>query len=377
MKPQAFTYILLLFSLSGICQNSTITLQDLAVPSSPVFILLDAAPSMIQTPSTPKAFVLGIAQSFQQSNGAFPQEYSAEFAPYWMINPGGKSIYKLAGIRQNAEAGNIHPQKVFSGLQFTTLSTGFFNKDLIADELDFQTKIFSLGVRTNILKIQRGNYADSMQLLLKQWHRLAQSEMDENIDLFTEISRHPERTDELQQQFVPTKTAETTQKISDLINQKPLLSWDFSAAYASFGIGDTTWMTGRIGIWSSLSSYIALNQLGNTKGVSHLSLHASLRYLDDHYSRAEDGSLARQQSLDAGGKILFETDKFSLGFESVRRFKGETQSAQFRTVGLISYQIGQTMFLNASFGKNFDLPNKLIAIFGINWGFGSEKVNLQ
>ncbi|MBK7028953.1 MAG: hypothetical protein IPH45_06990 [Bacteroidales bacterium] len=136
-------------------------------------------------------------------------------------------------------------------------------------------------------------------------------------------------------------------------------------------------MTGRIGVWSSLSSYIALNQLGNAKGVSHLSLHASLRYLDDHYSRTENGSLARQQSLDAGGKILFETDKFSLGFESVRRFKGETQSAQFRTVGLISYQIGQTMFLNASFGKNFDLPNKLIAIFGINWGFGSEKVNLQ
>jgi hypothetical protein len=377
MKPKVFTLLIILVTFSGFSQNSIITLQDLAVPASPAFILLDAAPSMIQTPSTPKAFVLGIAQSFQQSNGAFPQEYSAEFAPYWMINPGGKSIYKLAGIRQSAIEGTTQQQKVFSGLQFTTLSAGFFNKDLIPDDIDFQTKIFSLGIRSNLLKIHKGNYADSMQLLLQQWHRLAQSEMDENIELFTEISRHPERTDELQQQFVPTKTALTTRRINDLINQKPIFSWDISAAYASFGIGDSTWVTGRIGVWSSISSYFILNQGKEGKDVNHLSLHASLRYLDDHYTRAEDGSLIQQQFLDAGGKVLFEADQFSFGFETVRRFKGESESAQFRTVGLFSYRIGPTMYMNASFGKNFDLPNKLIALFGINWGFGSEKVNLQ
>lgn len=376
MKSQALISLFLLMSSSVLSQNSTITLQDLAVPASPAFILLDASPSVIQTPGTPKAFVLGIAQSFQQSNGSFPQEYSAEFTPYWMIRPDNKSIYKFTGISKVNSPGKTNRLNVYSGIQFTTLSTGFFNKDLIPDDNDVLTKIVSVGIHTNLLKIQGNYYADSMNKLLDKWHILAQSEMDENLELFTEISRHPERAEELQSQFVPTLTAATVNEINALVNQKPLFSWDISAAYASFGVGDSSWVTGRIAIWSSFSSYLTLNQPAKGKNASHLSIHASLRYLDDHYTRIEDGSLARDQFFDAGGKVLFDTDKFSIGFETVKRYKGDSSSANFRTVGLFSYQIGSTMYINAAFGKNFELPNKLIALFGINWGFGSEKVNL-
>lgn len=376
MKSQALISLFLLMSSSVLSQNSTITLQDLAVPASPAFILLDASPSVIQTPGTPKAFVLGIAQSFQQSNGSFPQEYSAEFTPYWMVRPDNKSIYKFTGISKVNSPGKTNRLNVYSGIQFTTLSTGFFNKDLIPDDNDVLTKIVSVGIHTNLLKIQGNYYADSMNKLLDKWHILAQSEMDENLELFTEISRHPERAEELQSQFVPTLTAATVNEINALVNQKPLFSWDISAAYASFGVGDSSWVTGRIAIWSSFSSYLTLNQPAKGKNASHLSIHASLRYLDDHYIRIEDGSLARDQFFDAGGKVLFDTDKFSIGFETVKRYKGDSSSANFRTVGLFSYQIGSTMYINAAFGKNFELPNKLIALFGINWGFGSEKVNL-
>ena len=182
--------------LISAAQKSTISVKDLSVPASAAFTILDATPSLIQTPGTPKSFILGVAQSFQQNNGAFPQEYSAEFTPFWWINPGSQSIYSVAGIRQKVEGDTSvasWSQDYFSGMKFTGLSLGFFNKDMIPDGIESSAKIFSAGFRSNILKVNRKDYAGSVELLVKEWHKVAQAEMDNNMELLTEISRHPEK----------------------------------------------------------------------------------------------------------------------------------------------------------------------------------------
>ena len=47
-----------------------------------------------------------------------------------------------------------------------------------------------------------------------------------------------------------------------------------------------------------------------------------------------------------------------------------------RSVGLINYRLSDNLYINGAFGKNFSAPDKLIALFGIKWGLGSETVNL-
>jgi hypothetical protein len=47
-----------------------------------------------------------------------------------------------------------------------------------------------------------------------------------------------------------------------------------------------------------------------------------------------------------------------------------------RTVGLIKYKLTDNLYINGGVGQDFDLPNKLISFFGINWGPGSETVAL-
>ena len=75
--------------------DKQVRIKDLAAPTSPAFILTDVAPSAVQTPTTPKAFVLGLVKSFDESSGGFPQNYSAEFSPYWLIAPENRSVYEV------------------------------------------------------------------------------------------------------------------------------------------------------------------------------------------------------------------------------------------------------------------------------------------
>lgn len=370
-----------IFLLSGIslilqAQNNTLKLQDLAVPSSPASILVDAAPSVIQTPSTPKSFVLGITESFHQSNGSFPQEYSAEFAPYWWIRPDSKSIFDLAGIKASQNPMALPKENPFSGLKFTTASIGLFSKDMIPDSLDEMQKIISLGLRTTLFKIHRKAYAGEIQQKVSEWHSAAQQEMDNNMELFTEISKHPDKAQQLKNNFIPSGTGEILSSINALLSQKPLFTMDLAGAIAAYGVGDTTWKTGKYGIWTTMSSYLPLKPENSKLQLNYLSLNLSVRYLSDFYHHTNGGPLGQADAMDIGGKIALEADKFTFGFESVCRMLGNSDDLQYRTVGLFNVKVKDNLYINGAFGKNFDLPNKLIALFGINWGFGKESVKL-
>src|ERR1700759_712592 len=79
--------------------NSTsAAITDLAVPASPAFSIVDITPTLVSNPATPKAFALGVVQSVTQSSSAFPNNYSAQFAPVWWINPKGVNVYSYLGL---------------------------------------------------------------------------------------------------------------------------------------------------------------------------------------------------------------------------------------------------------------------------------------
>lgn len=372
-----FLVIMSFYTYSQSVDNE-VKLSDLAVPTSPAFIITDISPSTFQTPTTPKSFILGLVQSYEESSDGFPQNYSAEFAPYWWLNPAKRNVYSFLGIekpRPNS-ADSVAKANPFSGLKFTTVSLAFLKKDLIADTVDNAQKMFSLGVRTTILKFHNKKYAAAINAKVKEWHNLTQLEMAVVQEKLTRASA-AERAELLHEfaNFKPKTTTAKLKEISELIAQKPLFSWDIAGAFATYGVGDSTWRAGRTGVWTTLSTYLPL---GKEKEIQkkYFNLNLVVRYLRDNYHGNEEGMLSRANNLDVGGKIALEFDKLSIGYEALFRYVDGKGSAQNRNVGIINYRIADNIYLNGAYGENFDLPGKLVALFGVTWGIGTETVKL-
>jgi hypothetical protein len=91
----------------------------------------------------------------------------------------------------------------------------------------------------------------------------------------------------------------------------------------------------------------------------------------------EGTNIIKSNSVDLGGKIGLEFSRFSIGYEFVERdYLKNAVSSGRRSVGLISYRLDNSLYLNGTFGKDFGPIKKIVSLFGINWGFGDEKINL-
>ncbi len=164
--------------------------------------------------------------------------------------------------------------------------------------------------------------------------------------------------------------------VKDLLNIKPIFSWDIASAYAIYGIGDSNWQTGRIGIWSTITSNIPIQFDKNKSSTNYLNLNLCVRYLHDAYGKNNSGSISTINYLDLGGKMVFQFEKLNFGVESLYRFNNKLIGNQNRTVGLLEYKIADNIYITGAFGENFNSPNKLISVLGLNWGLGSESVKL-
>lgn len=356
--------------------NTRVNLKDLEVPSSPSFVITETAPSLMQTPTIPKEFVLGVAQAFQDGNG-FPQNYSMEFAPYWWLKTKDRNVYTLVGLQRNA-AGEVVKEDPFAGLKFTSFSVAFLTKDLIPDTSAMQQKMVSLGVRTTLVKLHLKSYAGRLKEKIAAWHAAAQKELE----IFqADIARaEGQKKLELIKQlanFKPSTTSNLVQEINDIILQKPVFLWNVAAAHATYGVGDSSWQTGRYGIWTNLSSFLPL-ALGNPDAIknNYISLNLSFRFITDHFFKTGKNVIEKANLFDVGGKIELELDRVVFGYEYFSRSHSSLPQTQKRSVGIVSYKISDNFFVNGAFGENFGQPGKLVSLLGLRLGLGKEAVSL-
>lgn len=362
-------------------QENTSALSNLTTPTSPAFIITDITPTLVQSPTTPKSFVLGIAQSLAESSAAFPDNYSAMITPYWWIKSEGRNVYSFLGLDQpgDFEKG----QNPLSGLKFSTLSVAFINKDLIPDEATSSQKAFSIGGRSTILQVRAAENVKDLYAKLAEWHSATQAELSSNADVIARIARlDPDDADyktkriKILTDYQETITPTILKSLNELIAVKPIFSWDISAGMAMYGINDKEVKTGRTGVWSTVSTYIPLSGKNVKNHKNYFNLHASIRYLRDNYQKNDLGLIEKGSNFDYGGKAGFVLNQLSLGVESIYRSNNKIANPGNRTVGSISVKVANNIFVNGTFGKDFGGPNKLISVFGLNWGFGEEQVSL-
>ncbi|WP_339880320.1 hypothetical protein [uncultured Algoriphagus sp.] len=363
-------------------EKTASTSKDLAVPFSPAFSITDITPSLVQNPTTPKAFTLGVAQSATAGSSYFPDNYSAQFAPIWWIDPSGISIYSYLGLdlpKDGEKLGDNTQHNIFSGLKFSTMSIGFVNKDLIPDNLDETQNIFSIGVHSTFIKFFKKEHIAKLQKEINQWHINALTDLERNQALIDAITRIPlddslrnEKIDDLTKQFTQTNSLGNLKNINKLISEKPIFTWDLSAAIAGYGVSSDEIKTGRMGVWTGLATNLKLKE--NTQ--NYFSINVLGRYLYDQFQANDEGIIGSADNIDVGGNLGFEFDRLNISVESLYRFTNGVANSSNRTIGLISVKLTDNLFINGTFGKDFSGPNKLISTFGINWGFGNEKIKL-
>ena len=353
--------------------DNSVRLKELAAPNSPAFMILDVAPTLIESPSTPKEFAFAALQSFAEGQG-WPQNFAVSFTPYWWLRPSGRDVYAFAGIGKD----NSVKPKPFSGLKFSSISMAFVNQDLIPDAVAREQKIFSLGFHSNIIKIQHPGYAKALNSEIDSWHEAVQDEltvMQEALNQETDPVRRRKLQQELTDKVWPV-SANIASRVNRIINQKPLFSWNVAAAWSIYGIDNSRFETGRTGAWTTVASFIPMRRPSEEFPVNYLSVLGYSRYMRDGFM-LEGNQIVKSNSVDLGGKLGVEVSRFSIAWEYISRDyrRGALGSAN-RNVGMVSYRVNDNLYINGTFGRDFGPVNEIVTLFGINWGFGEEKLNL-
>ncbi|NIG57140.1 hypothetical protein [Chitinophaga sp. Cy-1792] len=380
--------------------QESLSTTNLSVPQSAAFKLIDVSPTLTGSTVTPKAFALGVIQNFSDNSG-WPQNYSAELTPYWWLNNDRKKM-------KNVNATNIRDLRTknfasfiglkgyekdnpsmnpFAALKLASLSIAFANKNMSPDTTIGKQKIFSIGANATIVRFYRENYARNVNDSAQKWcltvNDFVISLLRDTSDLGSQYrlaigdSTKLVKLMPLIMEKYGQKMTGATKAVKKLLEEKPIFQWDASAAYAAYGVGDSTWNTGRSAIWSSAIYNVQLNgRKRDSVQTNYLSISLYSRYMYDIYSK-NDKSIAPGNAIDVGGKIMLDFDPISFGTEYVHRsYYSSTSLKSQRFVGFINYRLSSNLYFSGTFGNDFGFnKSRLFSSLGINWGFGSEKIS--
>ena len=344
-----------------------VPLENLALPNSPAFVLLDEAPSVIERPATPKAFAIELLQNFD--GNAF-DNIAVEFAPFWLSKPKKLTYFDLKGLKPTADASGLE-NKGFNPLVNLVVSFAHVkNQDSITN--------ISIGARTTLIEIKHAQdiarYAEGYKAV-NDLFDLKKKIKDEfgNEDL--ERSQPQEYAEQFKVYYtkrLPELTAErpaNAAAILETLDLKPIFALDVAAAYNKRfyndnyeeGNGDS-----RYGFWATATTAIPIGRDYNNK--NYLNAYGFVRYLKDEIGNTQFNA------LDMGLKAELQFNKLFIGYEYVNR-SGDLDD--FRSVGNIRYVLTKKIDLVGSFGNNFNDTNDLVSILGIRWGFDSKNQEVQ
>lgn len=370
-------YLLLFLSIRSVSfAQNIIDPANLSIPQSSAFKLVDISPELIESPGTPKAFGLGILQSFNNSS-LWPQNYSASFSPYWWTRSTKRNFYNFTGIDKDADANNRRAYHSFNDVKFTNISIAFLQKNIIPDSANTNSKIFSVGFHTTVLKIHEKNYATELGELADSWHSGAVREINSIVESNLEFRKAVFDGDTAAQRMIRMKITNShnpaASQVDEKLLQKPLLQWDIAGAYAVYGIGDTSWQTGRAGAWTTLALNIPLS---GEERTNYFTVIGYARYMYDAFA-LRLSTATHSNSFEAGGKLSLSIENFNFGIEAIHRnYESADDLESQRVVGVLNYKVSKNFYLNAAFGNDFGMEKpKVLAMLGISLGLSKEALS--
>jgi ElaB/YqjD/DUF883 family membrane-anchored ribosome-binding protein len=363
----------------------TVKISDLSPPSSPAFVLLDAAPSSIEKPATAKAFTASVINLINANGGA------AEFTPYWLLRRNNMTSFKYLGIQKKAGQEEYY-QKPFTSAKLISISLAVLNRTDNQEKANKPVSNIVLGARTRLFQINKKQSIDT----IVKYHRIIEvslqslnnSAADIAIEYATKLAsvsdkiekqklikeRNSKIKDIQTTHLTETKTYSDT--IKKYLTEKPVLTIDIAGA-VNYAFDTTRLNSGRfdrVGAWLNIN-YIPLR---NDQKHNFLHTIGVLRYLTNDKLVIDKNNTEYHNYFDYGLKVEGEFKRFSIGFEYIKRIDTKNNELNSdRSAGVLNYRVADNIFLTGTFGKNFGADNSLITLFGLQFNFSNEKVVIK
>ncbi|MFL5773152.1 MAG: hypothetical protein ACJ75F_08340 [Flavisolibacter sp.] len=375
-KYEAFIFIFFFIICAEASHAQQLNLKDLNVPNSPAFILLDKAPAVIERPGTTKAFTASIVSLVTEGSG-LPKNFGFEITPFWFFK-NNLDVYKYLGIdRETGKQKNI-----FANLRHASISAGSFDQDSTKSH-PYDANYFSFGFRANPVSVVRKQMSSAINDVISAIALRQVALTPSVVTGCTAFIGQPQYNaclaKGLEAAFGDDKAIQLQEdRLRKLLSMKPAFQVDIAAA-GSLAFRDNTvgdHHGDRTGIWTTLAYNLPLSGTKDLEKLisnkNYMNFYVAFRYLQEKKTK-DFVSFTSSHSIDFGGRFEFQLDKLSVSFESLHRFEEDNHDTN-RNVGILQYRIMDNLFLTGSFGKNFGSVNNLVALFGINWGFGNELI---
>lgn len=332
--------------------------------TSPAFLLLEETVTDIYTPENVKALALHVQNNFGES-------MAIEVAPYFFMNPKSKNrtYYKYIGVYD--DKGELK-QNPFSGLNTTTISFAYLKKDYENIESDNENKTFAIGARTTLIRFYNKK---------KVWDNAneisnALAQLGSPPQKILSMPPGPEKEEAIKKYYLEEqKVDERFKKYQKTI--KPIFKIDAAGAYSNLFIDNSvnSNTVNRLGAWLTGEFSLIINEDDEQSSTNnYINLLITARYIEDGFNSSDGLEFSTNYYRDFGGKISMDMGKFSFGYEYISR-NGSVSSK--RSVGNISFAIDKNITLTGGFGKDFNLTDNLLTLFGVNWGinFGNSSAS--
>lgn len=310
---------LTLLTVSSYAQEGTIDLNNLIVPTSPGFVILDKSPASIEKPVSPKTFGISVLRLLKQNEGGL------DFTPFWFWNHRNLTFKDYINNRSPI-------------IQTLNLSVAASQGD--------SASYLSAGIRTHLLRVFSKD-------------KISEIAAKES-EIVMALATDPDSLDLDALSRLKNELAALT--------AEPRLSVELAGAMAGFSADNkfSHLANNRYGAWLNIAYRPDDKVPFNLLGVGR-------------FTKAINGSIKGGDStlIDYGIAASYQQQKFDIQLEYVNRNDVENHEHYNRLALVGNYVVANNVVIVASFGKNFSDVENIIALFGVKFGIANEKLSLR
>ena len=307
----------IILAAQSFSQSGTVKLNDLNMPSSPAFVLMDKSPASIEKPSSPRALGLSLINVWKNSG-------AIEFTPYWFKD---RPAYTFED--------NLKKQTPI--LQTFAISAATAKED--------SNTLIAAGFRTQLVRIYS---AASAAKILAQKKKIVALLSQEN-------------PDDIDQAAVNDAKAELNN-----LQSKVSFNAELAGAYMGQSGPAKALASTKAGCWLNL-------RYTPDKFPLDIVVLARYSWTTGNVSVAGNDSAF----FDYGANLSYQDKSFDVAIEYVNRRDISAKQGYDRFALVANYQLMPGIVAVASVGKDFKKVDNVFGILGIKFGISKEYAKLK